>query len=69
MKKLLSDLWFGEPTLILALIRAVLVALVLIWWKLPPEQAFAVYGIVEAVTAIYNRSRVIPVPEGLGGEE
>lgn len=61
MKQLLHDLWAGEPTLILALIRAVVVLGVTLFAHFTPEQIAAAYGITEALTAFYNRSRVTPV--------
>ena len=61
MKQLLSDLWSGEPVLILALIRAGIVLGVTFVASFTPEQIVAAYGIAEALTAVYNRSRVTPV--------
>ena len=60
MKQLLKDLWEGEPTLILGLIRAVIVFAVTLWMHWSPEQIAAAYGITEALTSFYNRSRVTP---------
>lgn len=60
MRQLISDLWAGEPTLILALIRACVVLGVTLWAHWSPEQIAAAYGVTEALTAFYNRSRVTP---------
>ena len=61
MKQLIRDLWSGEPVLILALIRALIVFGVTFAAGFSPEQIAAAYGIAEALTAFYNRSSVTPV--------
>lgn len=61
MRQLLHDLWDGEPTLILALIRALVVVGISFAANLSKEQMAALYGITEAITAVYNRQRVTPV--------
>ena len=61
MRQLLSDLWSGEPTLVLALLRAATVAGLMLFTDLPEAETVAVYGIVEALSAFYNRSKVSPV--------
>ena len=60
MRKLLYDLWFGEPVLVLALIRALIVLAVTLFLHFTPEQIAAAYGITEALTAYYTRSQVTP---------
>ena len=60
MKRFLSDLWNGEPTFVLGILRAVAVVGVLLFMHLTPEQAAAVYGVIEAATTWYNRSKVSP---------
>ncbi|TAL46214.1 MAG: hypothetical protein EPN91_00750 [Salinibacterium sp.] len=60
MKQFLNDLWNGEPTFVLGIIRAVLVVGVLLFLHLAPEQAAAIYGVIEAATTYYNRSKVTP---------
>lgn len=57
---------FGrEPTLILAFVRAVLVAAMTFGLNLSEEQFVALYAVIEAVVALWNRSQVTPV-EGIG---
>lgn len=56
---------FGrEPTLILAFVRAVLVAAMTFGLNLSEEQFVALYAVIEAVVALWNRSQVTPV-EGI----
>lgn len=60
MKRLISDLWNGEPTFVLGLIRAILVVGVLLVANVPAPVAAGLYGIIEAATTYYNRSKVSP---------
>ncbi len=55
---------FGrEPTLILALIRAVLVCATLFGLALSEEQFAAVYLVFELTVALVNRAQVTPVAD------
>ena len=61
MKRILSDLWFGEPALVLALIEGALIFGVSIVGNFSMEQSLALYGIVRAVSLFYTRRNVTPV--------
>lgn len=50
-----------EPTLILGLVRAVLVAAMAFGLELSEEQFVALYALVEAIISVVNRSQVSPV--------
>lgn len=58
MKKILDDLWNGEPVLVLGLIRALVVLGASFLAGLTKEQTAALYAIVEAVTLYYTRQQV-----------
>lgn len=60
MKRILSDLWNGEPLFVLSVVRAILVIFTMLYLHLPPEQAVIVYGVVEAATSWYTRQNVSP---------
>jgi hypothetical protein len=56
-----------EPVLVIALIKALIVAAVAFGLKLTLEQTAALYAVVEAAATLWQRSRVTPVddPRGL----
>jgi len=60
VKRLLQDLWEGEPVFVLAVIRSIVYFVALIA-GVPREWLIAMVAIVESATAYYTRSRVSPV--------
>lgn len=53
--------WNKEPVAIAAAVRAVLYAAILLGLDLTNEQMLAIVAAVESVTALFVRSRVVPV--------
>jgi hypothetical protein len=52
---------FGEPTLLIEAVRAiVLLAVVLGWWNLTDGQQLQVIGTISAILAVLNRALVTP---------
>lgn len=54
---------FGEPTLILAAIRAIIVCAVAFGLGLSEGQIVAIYAVAETILALVNRALVTPVEE------
>ena len=56
-----GTLWGREPTMILALIQAVIVLAVTFGLRLTPEQTGAILAVAALVLGLITRSRVTPV--------
>lgn len=56
-------MFLGEPTLILAAVRALVVCGVSFGLNLSQEQTLAIYGVAETILALVNRQVVTPVEE------
>ena len=60
---------FGrEPTLILGLLRAIIVAVTAFGFELSAEQVGAIYLLAEAILSVINRQLVTPVVEEDSGD-